>query len=91
MPTEKYPGVVLLFWASSLSPSQPCTLKTTAALEDWFVSPVWMHAMFRNGGAVEARCAYHPMYRLRMKMAAMGRVEDSVELISTLSPFGAGS
>lgn len=32
IPTEKYPGVLLLFWLSSLSPSQFWTLNTTAAL-----------------------------------------------------------
>jgi len=32
MPTLKYPGVLLLFLVSSLSPNQLCKLKTTAAL-----------------------------------------------------------
>ena len=45
----------------------------------------------RRQGSVVLSYAYHPMYRLRIKMAAMGRVEDSVELISVLSRFGAGS
>lgn len=35
--------------------------------------------------------AAQPMYRLRMKMAAMGRVEDRVEEKSVLSPLAAGS
>lgn len=33
MPTEKYPGVLVFFLVSSLSPSQLWTLKTTDALE----------------------------------------------------------
>lgn len=36
-------------------------------------------------------CAYQPMYLFRMKMAAMGRVDDSVDWNSTLSPFATGS
>jgi hypothetical protein len=35
--------------------------------------------------------AAQPMYRFRMKIAAIGRVEDSVEEKSVLSPDAAGS
>ncbi len=43
------------------------------------------------GWAVVSGRAYHPMYLLRMKMAAMGRVEERVDWNSTASPFGGGS
>lgn len=60
----KYPGVLAVLVASSLSPNQVCTANTTDA---------------------------QPMYLFRVKMAAMGSVEDSVAERSPLSPLEAGS
>lgn len=44
-----------------------------------------------GGGLSRNRSTYHPMYRLRVNMAAMGSVCDSVEDISAPSLLANGS
>ena len=99
--------MLLLFLVSSLSPSQLWMLNTTAALYRISVSLSQFRGahgakmrhrwMLREGTdwghreTVGSESAYHPTYLLRMKMAAMGRVEEMVDWNSTLSPFAAGS
>jgi hypothetical protein len=97
MPTEKYPGVLVFFFVSSLSPSQLNRLKMTEPLI--IIGHVSKHeslcrdretSLF-SGSCRKGSAAYHPMYRLRVKMAAMGSVEESVDANSTFSLFPAGS
>ena len=110
----------MLFLVSSLSPSQFCKLKTTAALvigpsAHCYLDRRWMVARGALRGedacgicstvergrlktrdwcwlSVDRARAYHPMYLLRIKTAAMGMVEERVDWNSGASPpFGAGS
>lgn len=97
MPTEKYPGVAELFLVSSLSPSQVCTEKTTEALRFRIVSATCpdiptCHVSNRGRRGNQRRIfAYHPMNLLRVSIAAMGSVDDSVEENSAFSPLARGS
>lgn len=73
-----------VFLVSSLSPSQLWTLKTTAALErcQWTGTTIIYQTRVS---------AYHPMNLFRMKIAAMGKVDDRVDDSSGLSLLATGS